>query len=66
MLVLYTGGLIERRSRTIDDGFRALIETIRRHRGLEVEPLADAILEDLRDDGPRPDDTALVIARSTG
>lgn len=65
-LVLYTDGLIERRGRRIDDGFTALADTVRRHVALDVEPLADAILDDLRNDGAMPDDTAVVVARSTG
>ncbi|HWT92363.1 MAG TPA: SpoIIE family protein phosphatase [Solirubrobacteraceae bacterium] len=65
-LVLYTDGLIERRGRPLDDGFAALAQTVGRHVALGVEALADAILDELRDDGAMPDDTALVVARSTG
>ncbi len=64
-LVLYTDGLIERRGRPIDEGFAVLADTVRRHRALDVEPLADAVLGELRRDDAAPDDTALVIARST-
>ncbi len=65
-LVLYTDGLIERRGRPIDEGIEALSEVVRRHVRLDVERLADEALERLRDDGATPDDTALVVARSTG
>ena len=65
-LVLYTDGLVERRGRAIDDGLAALTDAVRRHRERDVEALADAVLDDLRHDGAAPDDTALVIARSTG
>lgn len=65
-LVLYTDGLIERRGRTIDAGFAALTDAVRRHVALDVEALADAILDGLRNDEAMPDDTALVVARSTG
>jgi PAS domain S-box-containing protein len=65
-LVLYTDGLIERRRRSIDDGFAALTDAVVRHVHLDVEALADAVLADLDRDGQAPDDTALVIARSTG
>lgn len=64
-LVLYTDGLIERRGRSIDAGFAELTEAVRRHRELDVEDLADAVLDDLRNDAAAADDTALVIARST-
>jgi serine phosphatase RsbU (regulator of sigma subunit) len=73
-LVLYTDGLVERRGRSIDHGLRALTDAVRRHQGLDVEHLADAILDDLRPDGAVPDDdaqpaarddTVLVLARST-
>lgn len=63
-LVLYTDGLIERRGRKIDDGFDLLAMTVKRHLQLDVEALADAILEDLRHADSAPDDTALVVARS--
>ena len=65
-LVLYTDGLIERRGRSIDDGLAALTDAICRHHALDVGRLADAVLDDLRSDDAAPDDTALVIARSTG
>jgi serine phosphatase RsbU (regulator of sigma subunit) len=64
-LVLYTDGLIEQRGRSIDEGFAALADAVRRHIDADVEALAEAILEDLHDRRPAPDDTALVIARST-
>jgi serine phosphatase RsbU (regulator of sigma subunit) len=65
-LVLYTDGLIEQRQRSIDDGFAALADVLRRHVRLSIEELADAVLADLPADTAAPDDTALVIARSTG
>ncbi len=64
-LVLYTDGLVERRGRPIDEGVSALAEVVRRHLALDVEQLADAILDELRAEDTAPDDTALVIARST-
>ncbi len=65
-LVLYTDGLVERRGQTIDDGLAALTEAVRRNLTLGIEELADAVLDELRHEGAAPDDTALVIARSTG
>jgi serine phosphatase RsbU (regulator of sigma subunit) len=64
-LVLYTDGLIERRGRPIDDGFVALADAVGRHLDLDVDRLADAVLSDLGHDAAAPDDTALIIARST-
>ena len=65
-LVLYTDGLVERRDRSIDAGIAALTDAVRRHLVHGVERLADAVLDDLGRDESTPDDTALVIARSTG
>jgi serine phosphatase RsbU (regulator of sigma subunit) len=65
-VVLYTDGLIERRGRSLDEGMEALTESVRRHLSFDVERLADAVLDDLRHDRAEADDTALVIARSTG
>ena len=65
-LVLYTDGVVERRGRSIDDGLEALADTVRRHRDLDVERLADLVLDELRQDDAHPDDAALVVARSTG
>ena len=64
-LVLYTDGLVERRGRSISVGLDALVDAVRRFRHLDVEPLADAVLDALREDGPAPDDTALLVARGT-
>ncbi len=65
-LVLYTDGLIERRGQPIDAALAGLAEAVRRHVALDVERLADAVLDDLRPSGATPDDTVLVIARATG
>ena len=65
-LVLYTDGLIERRGRSIDDGLAALADAVRRQLALDVEALADAVLDELGHGDGTPDDTVLVIARATG
>ena len=65
-LVLYTDGLVERRDRSIDVGLEALTAAVVRHLELDVERLADAVLDELHHDGPALDDAALVIARATG
>jgi PAS domain S-box-containing protein len=64
-LALFTDGLVERRDRPIDDGLAALARAVSEHRALGVEELADAVLDTLRDPGAAPDDTVLVVARST-
>jgi serine phosphatase RsbU (regulator of sigma subunit) len=64
--VLYTDGLIERRGQPIDAALAGLAEAVRRHVALDVERLADAVLDDLRPSSATPDDTVLVIARATG
>ncbi|WP_428837025.1 PP2C family protein-serine/threonine phosphatase [Streptomyces cuspidosporus] len=61
-LVLYTDGLIERRDEDIDVGLGRLAESLFRHRELDPEPLADALLVDLGvTGGTVADDTALVV-----
>ncbi|MFJ1795169.1 SpoIIE family protein phosphatase [Kitasatospora griseola] len=62
-LVLYTDGLVERRREDIDTSLARLTDSLRRHRGLAPEPLADALLRDLLPVGGATDDTALVIVR---
>ena len=63
-LVLYTDGLIERRDEDIDVGLGRLADSLARHRGLDPEPMADALLADLGvTGGGAADDTALVVIR---
>ncbi|MGW3285245.1 PP2C family protein-serine/threonine phosphatase [Streptomyces sp. NPDC001002] len=62
-LVLYTDGLIERRTEDIDRGLARLAGSLARHRDAEPEALADALLADLLPSGGNTDDTALVVLR---
>ncbi|WP_405014740.1 PP2C family protein-serine/threonine phosphatase [Kitasatospora sp. NBC_01539] len=63
-LVLYTDGLVERRGEDIDAGLGRLVDSVTRHRRLEPEQLADALLTDLgADDGQSADDIAVVVLR---
>lgn len=63
-LVLYTDGLIERRDEDIDVGLGRLADSLARHRDLDPEPMADALLADLGvTGGGAADDTALVVIR---
>ncbi|MDH6219738.1 PP2C family protein-serine/threonine phosphatase [Streptomyces pseudovenezuelae] len=62
-LVLYTDGLIERRTEDIDRGLARLADSLARHRHAEPERLADALLADLLPAEGNTDDTALVVLR---
>ncbi|MGW1994931.1 PP2C family protein-serine/threonine phosphatase [Embleya sp. NPDC001921] len=60
-LVLYTDGLIERRHEDIDTSLARLALALARHRTLDPESLADALLADLLPPDGATDDTALVV-----
>ncbi|GAA3843587.1 PP2C family protein-serine/threonine phosphatase [Streptomyces phyllanthi] len=62
-LVLYTDGLIERRTEDIDTGLARLADSLSRHRQLDPETLADALLADLLPSTGTSDDTALIVLR---
>ncbi|MCO6000108.1 PP2C family protein-serine/threonine phosphatase [Actinoallomurus rhizosphaericola] len=62
-LVLYTDGLIERRGEDIDAGLARLTGVLGRHRTLDPEPLADALLTHLGAIHGTRDDIAIVIVR---
>ncbi len=60
-LVLYTDGLVERRSEPIDAGIRRLAEIVRDATG-SVDEIADRIVRDL-ESSEHADDIALVVVR---
>ncbi|WP_329315144.1 PP2C family protein-serine/threonine phosphatase [Streptomyces sp. NBC_01262] len=62
-LVLYTDGLVERRTEDIDTGLDRLATALARHARLDPETLADTLLAELSPRGGPTDDTALVILR---
>jgi PAS domain S-box-containing protein len=62
-LVLYTDGLIERRTEDIDTGLARLADALTRHRRADPEDLADALLAELLPPTGNADDTALVVIR---
>ncbi|MGW0838655.1 PP2C family protein-serine/threonine phosphatase [Streptomyces sp. NPDC002787] len=62
-LVLYTDGLIERRTEGIDTGLARLADSLARHRKHDPETLADALLADLLPPSGNTDDTALIVLR---
>jgi serine/threonine-protein kinase RsbW len=61
-IVLYTDGLVERRSQSIDAGLERLQEVAGRAR-LEPGPLADLLVAELLGDEPRADDVAVLVVR---
>jgi serine phosphatase RsbU (regulator of sigma subunit) len=61
VLALYTDGLIERRSESIQAGIDRLVDVLRRHAHRGIEQTADAVLTELVGDGASGDDTALVL-----
>ena len=63
-LVLYTDGLIERRTEDIHDGFRRLLAAVR-DGPAEPRALCDHLLERLLGDVPNEDDIAVVVATLT-
>ncbi|MFI7501693.1 PP2C family protein-serine/threonine phosphatase [Streptomyces sp. NPDC049687] len=62
-LVLYTDGLIERRSESIDTGLDRLADSLARHQRSDPETLADALLTDLLPSAGNTDDTVLIAIR---
>ncbi|MFJ4817621.1 SpoIIE family protein phosphatase [Streptomyces sp. NPDC088801] len=62
-LVLYTDGLIERRTEDIDAGLARLTTALSAGRTLLPGPLADALLADLDVTEGGPDDIALIVIR---
>ncbi|MER5431999.1 SpoIIE family protein phosphatase [Streptomyces sp. NPDC002588] len=62
-LVLYTDGLVERRTEDIDTGLARLAGSLAHHRHAAPETLAEALLTDLLPPTGDTDDTALVVLR---
>lgn len=63
-LVLFTDGLVESRTRDVDDGLALLSNVLVRDGGADVESVADAIVDSMKG-GPveYADDVALVVLR---
>ncbi|WP_375499569.1 GAF domain-containing SpoIIE family protein phosphatase [uncultured Jatrophihabitans sp.] len=59
-LLLYTDGLIETRRQDVDTGIEYVRAALGRHRGLDLEPMLDAILADTI--GPRAEDDVALLA----
>lgn len=62
-LVMYTDGLIERRTEDIDAGLARLADSLRLRGRDNPEALADGLLADLLNTTGNTDDTALVVIR---
>jgi PAS domain S-box-containing protein len=62
-LLLYTDGLVERRTEVIDEGLRRLAATASEHRELSVNALCDRVITDLLAGQHQRDDVAIVGAR---
>ncbi|WP_371667430.1 SpoIIE family protein phosphatase [Streptomyces sp. NBC_00289] len=62
-LVLYTDGLVERRTEDIDVGLARLADSLTRHRHADPEALSDHLLTDLLPPAGNTDDIALVALR---
>lgn len=60
MLIAFTDGLIERRTRPYDEGLRKLFAIIEAERAQGVDGIADAVLAELPGS---EDDQALVVIR---
>ena len=61
--MLYTDGLIERRRRTLDDGF-ATLAAHAHAAGQDPDAMCDAILERLLGEEPPDDDVAMLVMRT--
>jgi serine phosphatase RsbU (regulator of sigma subunit) len=62
-MVLYTDGLVESRTRSLDDGLQRLAEAVRGSSG-GVQRLADDIVDAVPEQ--RQDDIAVLALRRTG
>jgi PAS domain S-box-containing protein len=65
LVLLYTDGLIERRTRPLDDGMERLLAEAERHRDADAAALAGAVVRALHD-AEHADDVCLLAARLAG
>ena len=61
-VLLHTDGLVERRDESLDEGTARLLATLRRHAGLPLEQLCDAVLAEMLP-AHHEDDVALIAVR---
>lgn len=62
-LVMYTDGLVERRTEDIDVGLDRLVVAMRGMRGLPPEELADGLLAEMANPDGQQDDVSLMVTR---
>jgi serine phosphatase RsbU (regulator of sigma subunit) len=62
-LILYTDGLVERRTEDLTDSLNRLTKCLRAHTGLSPDALADSIIEGLLTASLSTDDTILLVIR---
>jgi len=65
VMVLYTDGLVERRTESIDTGFARLLAVVGDGTG-GLEPLADRIIEETLEHDQPADDVAMLVLRAGG
>lgn len=65
-VLLYTDGLVERRSRPLPDGFLALVDAVARLRGSTPEHLVRALTADMLQDEEARDDVCLLLLTWVG
>jgi serine phosphatase RsbU (regulator of sigma subunit) len=64
VLVLYTDGIVERREESLDQGFRRLALVAEQLVDLDVEELADALVEAMVPAEDQADDLAVLVVRA--
>lgn len=60
-LVLYTDGLVERRTEDLTDGIDRLVRCLSGHPGLSAEALIETIIAEVREPDCAADDTAVLV-----
>lgn len=63
LLVLYTDGIVERREESLDQGFRRLAAVVEELVDLDVDELADALVEAMVPADTQSDDLAVLVVR---
>ncbi|HZR12540.1 MAG TPA: SpoIIE family protein phosphatase [Acidimicrobiia bacterium] len=64
LLVLYSDGLVERRRRSLDEGFDRLVHAVGDRARLPIDFIADGVLRELLADSDGVDDVVLLVLRS--
>ena len=59
-LLLYTDGLVERRDRSLDEGFEQVVAVVRDHAAQALDQVLDAVMSSLLADRPSEDDVCVL------